>query len=139
MIRYMLDSSFCIDVMRDKTQSLRDKFKINSNQMAISTIVLHELYYGAANSPELDHARAKVEKFCAGVSVLDFDDSAAAHAGEIRSDLRRKGQTIGGYDTLIAGHARSLGLTVVTGNLKEFTRVDGLRCEDWLAETKEAQ
>jgi tRNA(fMet)-specific endonuclease VapC len=139
MIRYMLDSSFCIDVMRDKTQSLRDKFKISSNQMAISTIVLHELYYGAANGPDPDHARAKVEKFCMGVSVLEFDENAAAHAGEIRSDLRRKGKTIGGYDTLIAGHARSLGLTVVTGNLKEFTRVDGLRCEDWLAETKEVK
>jgi tRNA(fMet)-specific endonuclease VapC len=134
MIRYMLDSSFCIDVMRDRTELLREKFKINSNQMAISTIVLHELFFGAAINPEPDRARGKVEKFCTGVSVLSFDDKAAAHAGDIRSVLRRKGQTIGGYDTLIAGHARSLGLTVVTGNLREFSRVDGLRCEDWLAD-----
>ena len=134
MIRYMLDSSFCIDVMRDKTETLREKFKINSSQIAISTIVLYELYFGAANNPEPDRALSNVEKFCTGVSVLDFDDNAAAHSGDIRADLRRKGQTIGGYDTLIAGHARSLGLTVVTGNLREFTRVDGLRCEDWLAD-----
>jgi len=64
--------------------------------------------------------------------VLPFDAAAADHAAEIRASLERMGRRIGGYDLLIAGHARSRGLVVVTGNLAEFSRVDGLRCEDWL-------
>ena len=60
-----------------------------------------------------------------------FDADAADHAADIRAALERGGRVIGGYDLLIAGHARSRGLVVVTGNLGEFNRVDGLRCEDW--------
>ena len=71
-------------------------------------------------------------RFTARLLVLPFDSAAAAHAAEIRADLERRGTMIGGYDLLIAGHARSRGLVVVTGNLREFKRVDGLRCEDWL-------
>ena len=65
------------------------------------------------------------------LTVADFDGRAAAHAADIHADLERRGLLIGPYDILIAGHARSLGLIVVTGNLGEFRRVDGLRCEDW--------
>ena len=65
--------------------------------------------------------------------VLPFDDEAADHAAQIRAVLANVGRTIGAYDVLIAGHARSRGLTVVTGNPGEFARVEGLRCEDWLA------
>jgi tRNA(fMet)-specific endonuclease VapC len=67
------------------------------------------------------------------MAVLAFDDAAAAHSAEIRANLERRGMPIGGYDLLIAGHGRSRGLVVVTGNLKEFSRVEGLRVEDWLA------
>ncbi|WP_312164830.1 PIN domain-containing protein [Phenylobacterium sp.] len=74
-----------------------------------------------------------MERFASRLEVLAFDDVAADHAAEIRASLERRGQPIGGYDLLIAGHARSRGLTVVTGNLAEFGRVEGLRCEDWLA------
>ena len=70
----------------------------------------------------------------ARLQVLPFDDKAAAHAADIRVALERQGQTIGGYDLLIAGHARSQGLVVVTGNLREFQRVEGLRAEDWLTD-----
>jgi tRNA(fMet)-specific endonuclease VapC len=63
--------------------------------------------------------------------VLPFYEPAALHSAEIRANLERRGQRIGGYDALIAGHARSVGLVVVTGNLREFERVEGLRCEDW--------
>lgn len=65
-------------------------------------------------------------------AVLPFDGDAAAHAGNIRVTLERRGQVIGPYDLLIAAHARSRGLVVVTGDLGEFRRVEGLRCEDWL-------
>lgn len=77
--------------------------------------------------------RREVERFAARLEVLPFDSEAAAHAADIRAALEKKGQGIGGYDMLIAGHARSRGLVVVTGNLREFCRVDGLLCEDWLA------
>jgi tRNA(fMet)-specific endonuclease VapC len=65
------------------------------------------------------------------LGVLVFDEIAAAHAADVRAKLQNKGQSIGAYDPLIAGQARSLGLIVVTHNMREFTRVEGLRCEDW--------
>ncbi len=65
------------------------------------------------------------------IRVLPYDAAAAYHAADIRAALERRGRTIGGYDVLIAGHARSRGLIVVTGNRGEFDRVEGMRCEDW--------
>ena len=79
-----------------------------------------------------------VTELASRLTVLDFDDNAARHAADIRANLSRKGQLIGSNDMLIAGHARSLGLMLVTNDLSDFKRVDGLRCEDWLAETKDA-
>ena len=101
--------------------------------MSLSTIVMTELLHGAAKSERPDHHRREVEDFAARLEVLPFDLDAAGHAAEIKASLERRGQMIGGYDLLIAGHARSRGLVIVTGNLGEFTRVDGLRAEDWLA------
>jgi predicted nucleic acid-binding protein len=88
---------------------------------------------GAAKSDEPAKSRLQVERLTARLEVLTFDQEAAAHYGDIRADLERRGCVIGPYDLMIAGHARSQGLVVVTGNLGEFTRVDGLRCEDWLS------
>lgn len=65
--------------------------------------------------------------------MLDYDADAAGHAADIRANLERRGLPIGPYDLLIAGYARSRGLVVITGNLGEFLRVEGLRAEDWLA------
>ena len=96
-------------------------------------MVLYELLYGAERSDRPSHVRQEVERFAARLSVLPFDDDAAAHAAEIRATLYRNDNVIGPYDLMIAGHARSRGLIVVTGNVKEFQRVDGLRAEDWTA------
>jgi tRNA(fMet)-specific endonuclease VapC len=74
------------------------------------------------------------ERFASRLEVLPFDEAAADHAADIRAVLERRGERIGGYDLLIAGHARSRGLTVITGNRAEFGRVEGLRCADWLSE-----
>ncbi len=100
--------------------------------MCISTIVVTELLYGAEKSARPIENRNEVERFAARLEVLPFDAEAAAHAANIRATLEREGRPIGGYDVLIAGHARSGGLVVVTGNLREFLRVEGLRAEDWL-------
>jgi tRNA(fMet)-specific endonuclease VapC len=131
MLRYLLDTNLCIRVLRDRPASLRRRFNKEADGLCISTIVLTELLHGAAKSARPDENRREVERFAMRLEVLPFDAAAAAHAAEIRADLERRGQAIGGYDLLIAGHARSQGLVVVTGNLGEFNRVDGLRCEDW--------
>jgi len=133
MLKYMLDTNICIRVLRDRPASLRPRFNAEAPSLCISTMVLYELLHGAAKSARPVENRREVAAFSERLRVLDFDPDAAAHAGEIRSDLERLGKPIGGYDVLIAGHARSRGLVVVTGNLGEFRRVDGLRCEDWEA------
>ncbi|MES2724283.1 MAG: tRNA(fMet)-specific endonuclease VapC [Pseudomonadota bacterium] len=133
MLRYMLDTNLCIRVLRDRPQGLRDRFNLNADALCISTIVLTELLHGAAKSARPEHNRGEVERFTAKLEVLGFDVAAADHAADIRAVLERSGKTIGGYDLLIAGHARSRGLIVVTGDLDEFRRVEGLRSEDWLA------
>ena len=132
MLRYMLDTNLCIRVLRDRPAGLRERFNAEADGLCISTIVLTELLVGAEKSNRQDETRREVSRFASRLEVLPFDDAAAAHAAEIRASLERVGQGIGGYDTLIAGHARSRGLIVVTGNLREFTRVNGLRSEDWL-------
>ncbi len=108
------------------------RFNENADALCISTIILTELLHGAEKSAAPAKNRLVVENFAARLVVLPFDEAAAAHAANIRAALERKGLPIGGYDLLIAGHARSAGLLVITGNLREFTLVDGLIAEDWL-------
>ncbi len=134
MLRYVLDTNLCIRILRDRPASLRVRFNQAAEALAISTIVLTELLHGAAKSVRPVENRREVERMAARLAVLPFDAEAAAQAADIRARLEREGQAIGGYDVLIAGHARSRGLVLVTGNLREFARVDGLRSEDWLAD-----
>ena len=133
MLRYLLDTNFCIRVLRDRPPAMRERFNAETDSLCISTIVLTELLYGAAKSARPEHNRQQVEHFAARLEVLPFDQDAAGHAADIRATLEREGRMIGGYDVLIAGHARSRGMIVVTHNIGEFARVDGLRCEDWEA------
>jgi tRNA(fMet)-specific endonuclease VapC len=135
MLRYMLDTNLCIRVLRDRPASVRRRFNENAEALSISTVVLMELLHGAAKSARPAENRRAVEDFAARIELLPFDEAAADHAADIRADLERKGKPIGAYDLMIAGHARSRGLAVVTGNLGEFGRVAGLRAEDWLAES----
>jgi tRNA(fMet)-specific endonuclease VapC len=134
MLRYMLDTHLCIRVLRDRPAALRVRFNQEAEALAISTIVLTELLHGAAKSARPVDNRREVERMAERLAVLPFDAEAAAHAGEIRARLERLGQSIGGYDVLIAGHARSRSLVLVTGNLRAFSRVEGLRAEDWLSD-----
>jgi tRNA(fMet)-specific endonuclease VapC len=129
----MLDTNLCIRLPRDRPRGLRDRFNARGDSRCISTIVLTELSFGAERSAAHFKNRREVEMFAARLAVLAFDEAAAAHAADIRGSLERRGLRIGGYDALIAGHARSRGLAVNTGNLGEFRGVDGLLREDWLA------
>ena len=132
MLRNMVDTNLCIRLLRDRPQGLRPRFNAEAETLCISTITLTELLHGAAKSARPVENRRAVEGLVARLVVLAFDEDAAAHAGEIYADLERRGQLIGPFDILIAGHARSRGMVVITGNLGEFQRVDGLRAEDWL-------
>jgi len=132
MLRYMLDTDICIRVLRDRPAGLRMHFNKNAASLCVSSVTVGELAYGAAKSADPTGKRNDVESFLTRLTVLAFDDEAAWHFGEIRADLERRGCVIGSYDLMIAGHARSRGLTVVTGNLREFQRVSGLRSDDWL-------
>jgi tRNA(fMet)-specific endonuclease VapC len=133
LLRYMLDTNICIRVLRDRPATVRARFNAEAEGLSISTITLGELLYGAARSARPTEMRREVERFAARLEVLALDSDAVAHFADIRTDLEGRGTTIGPYDLLIAGHARSRGLIVVTGNLREFQQVDGLRAEDWLA------
>lgn len=135
MLRNMLDTNLCIRVLRDRPAGLRPRFNEEAGTLCISTITLTELLHGAARSAKPTENQREVERFAERLKVLDFDIQAAEHAGDIYAELSRKGQLIGPFDILIAGHARSRGFVVITGNLREFQRVPGLRAEDWLAPT----
>ncbi|MGO9743889.1 MAG: type II toxin-antitoxin system VapC family toxin [Roseiarcus sp.] len=132
MLRYALDTNLCIRVLRERPPALRVRFNGAGDELSISTIVLTELLHGARKSARPNENRREVERFAERLAVLPYDEVAADHAADIRAALERQGRQIGAYDVLIAGHARSRGLIVVTGNLGEFERVAGLRSEDWV-------
>jgi tRNA(fMet)-specific endonuclease VapC len=132
VLEYMLDTNICIYVLKDRPAGLRDKFDREADRLCISTIVLGELHYGAGKSARrADNLRA-IEEFVARLDVLPFTARAAAHHGDIRAQLERLGRPAGPYDMLIGGHARSEGLIVVTNNTREFSRMPGLRVENWV-------
>jgi tRNA(fMet)-specific endonuclease VapC len=131
MLKFMLDTNICIFTIKNKPAHVREHFIRQHGLMCISTVTLAELFYGVEKSANPARNLAEVEGFAARLEVLDFDGHAAAHTGQIRAELARTGTPIGPYDQMIAGHARSRGLIIVTNNRREFDRVPGLRVEDW--------
>jgi tRNA(fMet)-specific endonuclease VapC len=131
--RFLLDANVVITVLRGAGDSLRERMRQHVDELAVSTITVAELHYGAGGSSDAVHNRRAVSEFLAFLDVLPFDAVAAEHAGDIRAVLADEGTPIGGYDVLIAGHARSQGMAVVTSNRREFDRVSGLLVEDWAA------
>ena len=109
-----------------------ERFNRHAGQLCLSVISQAELIHGAEKSSIPEQNFRVLEDFCSRLTLLDYGQKAAAHYGDIRADLERKGTPIGVNDLHIAGHARSEGLTLVTNNLKEFERVEGLRLENWV-------
>ena len=132
MLRYMLDTNICIYTIKNHPAQLRDLFNQHSDQLSISSITLAELFFGAEKSSQTERNLKNIEGFSARLEVLPFSDTAALHYGQIRAELERTGTPIGPYDLMIAGHARSEGLVLVTNNTREFERVSGLRLENWV-------
>lgn len=132
MLKYMLDTNIAIYVVKRRPPEALATFNQHAGQLCISSITLAELIHGAEKSAKPDHNLRQVEDFTSRLTVLEYGNKAAAHYGNIRAALERKGTPIGVNDLHIAGHARSEGLTLVTNNLKEFERVEALRLENWV-------
>lgn len=131
MLKYMLDTNICIFTVKNRPQQVREAFNRHHGQLCISSVSLMELIYGAERSAMPERNLSVIEGFSARLEVLNYDQAAATHTGQLRAELARSGTPIGPYDQLIAGHARSQGLILVTNNRREFDRVPGLRVEDW--------
>ena len=132
MLTYMLDTNICIYVMKNYPLDLREKFNALAEQLCISSITLGELYYGAEKSARRADNLTAIEQFVARLDVLPFADKAAAHYGQVRAELEPAGTPCGPHDMQIGGHARSEGLIIVTNNMREFTRIPGVRRENWV-------
>ena len=128
----MLDTNIVIYVIKRRPIEVLDIFNRHVGQMCISSITLAELLHGAEKSARIEHNLAVVEDFVSRLSVMKYDTKAASQYGDIRANLERKGTSIGVNDLHIAGHARSQALTLVTNNIAEFERVEGLRLANWV-------
>ncbi len=130
-----LDTNVVIAALSGRHPAVRDHLTdalIGRPPIAISTIVLFELSYGAAKSVRPEESTNSLTRFLAlGITTLPFEPDDAAEAGDIRAGLERAGRPIGPYDILIAAQARRRGALLVTANRREFARVPGLRVEDW--------
>ncbi|WP_241086005.1 type II toxin-antitoxin system tRNA(fMet)-specific endonuclease VapC [Candidatus Vondammii sp. HM_W22] len=132
MLKYLLDTNIVIYTMKNRPATVREVFNANEGQLAVSSVTLMELFYGAEKSSNPAKNTRTIETFAARLEILDYDSAAAQHTGQIRAELAKAGRPIGPYDQMIAGHARSLGLIVVSNNVGEFERVPGLRLENWV-------
>ncbi len=131
MLKYMLDTNIVIYTMKNRPEQVRERFKQYTGKLCISSVTLGELVFGAEHSQHAERNLADIEAMIARLEVLSFDNKAAYHFGRIRAALYSIGKPIGPYDMMIAGHARSAGLILVTNNIREFERVSGLEFENW--------
>ena len=132
---YLLDTNICIYVLKNSYPALTEKiFSYNPSLIAMSSVTVFELEYGAAKSNWGERTRQRLCQFIAPFTILPFDNDDAVTAGRIRGLLEKQGNTIGPYDYQIAAQGISKGLTVITHNTREFERVPGIILEDWVEE-----
>lgn len=135
MISHLFDTNAVIALIGRRSDKLANRVLQNAEgTIGLPSIVAHELYFGAQKSAKVQHNLETLRLLFSDFPILDFDQRDAFVAGEIRAALAVKGTPIGPYDVLIAGQAKARGLMLVTNNLGEFSRVDGLRVEDWSTE-----
>lgn len=130
---YMLDTSICVELLRGRAAGAFERMRrCRMDDIALSTIAVSELQYSVCRSARPAHHAALLTQFCAPLAILAYDHRAAAAYGPLRTSLEKAGVPIGPLDTLIAAHALSLGITLITNNEREFCRVVGLKMENWL-------
>ena len=129
---FLLDSDTCVHILRARQPHIRRYAELEPGTVYISAVTYHELYYGALHAGITKDRHLKtLEDFVIELTILPFTTSSSACSAGVRETLAAKGCPIGPLDTLIAGHALDHGLTLVTGNVREFSRVDGLTLENW--------
>lgn len=133
-MKLMLDTNICIAIIKQKPKDILKKFNAYQvGHVCISSVTLAELRYGVAKSQYQQKNQAALDEFILPLEVADFDEAAADNYGRLRVSLERQGTPIGALDTMIAAHALSLNVTLVTNNTREFSRVAGLQLLDWVA------
>lgn len=133
-MKVMLDTNICIYIIKRKPESVLKHFlDYRVGDVGISSITLAELRYGVAKSKYKEKNAKALEEFTIPLEIVSFDEASALAYGEIRSALEAAGSPIGAMDMLIAAHAISLGVQLVTNNTREFSRIPGLTLLDWTA------
>ncbi|MBO7425383.1 MAG: type II toxin-antitoxin system VapC family toxin [Clostridiales bacterium] len=131
-MKYMLDTNICIYAIKNKPETVIRKLKkTDPKDVCISAVTYAELMHGVEKSQAVERNRLALALLLSNIEIKSFDMSAADEYGKIRATLEKKGEPIGPLDMMIAGHARSLGCVVVTNNTREFSRVKGLKVENW--------
>jgi len=131
-MKYLLDTNVCIRIINGRSVQSRIRvLEIPDGEVVVCSIVRAELFYGAAKSQTPEATRRKQDHFLHPFETLPFDDNAATEYGRIRAQLEKSGTLIGPLDMQIAAIALANNLIVVTHNIREFSRVEGLRVEDW--------
>ena len=131
-MNYLLDTNICVLLIRQKSpQILAQLLTHGIVDVGISVITVAELHYGVHKSSQIHQNQQALDQFLLPLTILPFDQATALRYGQIRAALERQGLPIGSLDTLIAAHALSVQLTLVTNNVREFSRVAGLKIEDW--------
>lgn len=132
-MEYLLDTNICIYIIKNKPAQVFEKFlTLPIGSVGISSITLAELNYGVTKSKSVEKNTNALMKFLTPIEIVDFNYDAANEYGKIRTNLELKGTPIGPLDLLIASHALSLNITLVTNNVKEFNRISELKIEDWV-------
>ena len=131
-MKYMLDTNICIFAIKQKSSNVIQNFlQHDPDELCISSITYAELMHGVEKSQAVAQNRVAMTLFLSSITIFPFGSCAAEEYGQVRADLERQGTPIGPMDMLIAGHARSAGLILVTNNTREFFRVANLEVEDW--------
>ncbi len=131
-MKFLLDPNICIYIIKQKPAKVLEKFqRLNPSDVGISSITLAELEYGIVKSQQSEKNRMALNQFLISLEIVKFDEKASNIYGVVRAELERKGLVIGAMDMLIAAHAISLDLILVTNNVKEFSRIPNLRLENW--------
>jgi tRNA(fMet)-specific endonuclease VapC len=132
-VNYLLDTNICIYIINRKPEGVFERFReLSVGQVGISSITYSELCFGIKKSKHWEQNALALEQFISPLEVLPYPEEACMDYGEIRAALELIGKSIGPLDTLIAAHAKHFGYTIVTNNVSEFSRVDGLKVENWV-------
>jgi len=133
-MKYLLDTNICIYIINEKPEKVLKKFEqYPVHEFGISSITHAELQYGVKKSKNKNTNQDALDEFLLPLTILPFQGKRlVACYGEIRVSLESKGRTIGPLDMLIAAHALSLDLTIISNNIKEFERIPNLKCENWV-------